>query len=62
MPYVIIHTLTSLDGRIHAIDLPEFHSAALQYERLALHADEQVFNVNGYLRAPRNQPAQCPQQ
>lgn len=48
-PYVIIHTLTSLDGRIHAIDLPEFHSAALQYEQLALHADHQVFNLQGYL-------------
>lgn len=48
-PYVIIHTLTSLDGRIHAIDLPEFHSAALQYEQLALHANQQVFNIQGYL-------------
>lgn len=48
-PYVIIHTLTSLDGRIHAIDLPEFNSAALQYEELALHADTQVFNIDGYL-------------
>lgn len=37
-PYVIIHTLTSLDGRIRKIELPEFDSAALQYEQLALHA------------------------
>lgn len=48
-PYVIIHTLTSLDGRIHNIDLPEFDSAALQYEQLALHADQQVFDIQGYL-------------
>lgn len=48
-PYVIIHTLMSLDGRIHAIDLPEFDSAALQYEQLALHADQQVLNIQGYL-------------
>jgi riboflavin biosynthesis pyrimidine reductase len=48
-PYVIIHTHTSLDGKIHAIDLPEFHSAALQYQQLALHADRQVFNLQGYL-------------
>lgn len=48
-PYVIIHTLTSLDGRIHAIDLPAFDSAALQYEVLALHADTQVFDIQGYL-------------
>ncbi|WP_372380918.1 dihydrofolate reductase family protein [Xanthomonas sp. NCPPB 1754] len=48
-PYVIIHTLTSLDGRIHGIELPEFDSAALQYEQLALHADRQVLNIQGYL-------------
>lgn len=48
-PYVIIHTLTTLDGRIHNIDLPEFDSAALLYEQLALHADQQVFHINGYL-------------
>lgn len=48
-PYVVIHTLTSLDGRIHAIDLPEFDSAALQYEQLALHTEHQVLNVQGYL-------------
>lgn len=48
-PYVIVHTLTSLDGRIHNIELPEFESAALQYEQLALHADQQVLNIQGYL-------------
>jgi riboflavin biosynthesis pyrimidine reductase len=48
-PYVIIHTLTSLDGRIHNIELPEFDSAAFQYEQLALHADQQVLNIHGYL-------------
>ncbi|MCJ0765987.1 dihydrofolate reductase family protein [Variovorax terrae] len=48
-PYVIVHTLTSLDGRIHNIELPEFDSAALQYEQLALHADQQVLNIQGYL-------------
>lgn len=48
-PYVIIHTLTSLDGRIHNIELPEFDSAALQYEQLTLHADQQVLNIQGYL-------------
>jgi riboflavin biosynthesis pyrimidine reductase len=48
-PYVIIHTLTSLDGRIHNIELPEFDSAALQYEQLALHAGQQVLNIQGYL-------------
>jgi len=33
-PYVIIHTLTSLDGRIHNIELPEFDSAVFQYEQI----------------------------
>jgi len=47
-PYVVIHTLTTLDGRIHNIELPEFDSAALQYEQLALHADQQVLNIQGY--------------
>lgn len=48
-PHVIIHTLTSLDGKIHAIDLPEFDLAALQYEQLVLHADQQVFDIQGYI-------------
>ena len=48
-PYVIIHTLTSLDGRIHAIDLPEFDVAALQYEQLVLHTDRQMFDIQGYI-------------
>lgn len=48
-PYVIIHTLTSLEGNIDLIDVPEFHSVALQYEQLALHADQQVLDLDGYL-------------
>lgn len=48
-PYVIIHTLTSLEGNIHVIDVPEFHSAALQYEQLALHPDQQRLDIQGYL-------------
>ncbi|MBG6596005.1 RibD family protein [Pseudomonas aeruginosa] len=48
-PYVIIHTLTSLDGRIHSIELPQFDSATLLYEQLALHTDQQVLNIQGYL-------------
>lgn len=48
-PHVIIHTLTSLDGKIHAIDLPKFDLAALQYEQLVLHADRQVFDIQGYI-------------
>jgi riboflavin biosynthesis pyrimidine reductase len=38
-PYATIHTLTSLDGKICEIDLPEFDVAGLQYEQLVLRAD-----------------------
>jgi len=48
-PYVIIHTHTSLDGKINAMDLPEFRSASRQYQELALDPDKQVFNIQGYL-------------
>ena len=48
-PYVIIHTHTSLDGKIHSIDLPEFEAASLQYQELALYPDKQVFNIQGYM-------------
>ncbi|MBE1237577.1 RibD family protein [Phaeovibrio sulfidiphilus] len=48
-PYVIIHTLTSLEGKINSIAVPEFRSAARQYEQLALHPDTQIFNIRGYL-------------
>ncbi|WP_440894805.1 dihydrofolate reductase family protein [Amphibacillus sp. Q70] len=48
-PYVIIHTHTSLDGKIHAIDLPEFKAGSQQYQELALYPDKQVFNIQGYI-------------
>src|SRR5690625_5342853 len=48
-PYVTIHTHTSLDGKIHSIDLPEFEAASLQYQELALYPDKQVFNIQGYM-------------
>lgn len=48
-PYVIIHTHTSLDGKINSIDLPQFESASQQYQELALYPDRQVFNIQGYL-------------
>lgn len=48
-PYVTIHTHTSLDGKIHSIDLPEFEAASLQYQELALYPDKQVFNIQGYI-------------
>lgn len=50
-PYVIIHTHTSLDGKIHAIDIPEFTTTAHQYQRLALDPekhDKRVFNLQAY--------------
>lgn len=48
-PYVIIHTHTSLDGKIHSIKLPEFESASTQYQELALSPEKQFFNIQGYL-------------
>lgn len=48
-PYVTIHTHTSLDGKIHSIDLPEFEAASLQYQELALYPDKQIFNIQGYI-------------
>lgn len=48
-PYVIIHTHTSLDGKIHSIDLPEFRSASRQYQELALMPGKQVLDIDGYL-------------
>ncbi|MEX6324944.1 dihydrofolate reductase family protein [Providencia hangzhouensis] len=48
-PYVIIHTLISLDSNINSINVPEFRSAAYQYEQIALHADTQVLNIQAYL-------------
>lgn len=48
-PYVIIHTHTSIDGKINGMDLPEFRSASRQYQEIALDPDKQVFNIQGYL-------------
>lgn len=48
-PYVIIHTHTSLDGKINAIDLPGFRSASRQYQELALMPGKQVLDIDGYL-------------
>ncbi|PTQ84289.1 riboflavin biosynthesis pyrimidine reductase [Trichococcus patagoniensis] len=48
-PYVIIHTHTSLDGKINSMKLPEFQSASQQYQELALDPEKQVFNIQGYL-------------
>lgn len=48
-PFVIIHTHTSLDGKINSIDLPEFRSASRQYQELALTPGKQVLDIDGYL-------------
>lgn len=36
-PYVIIHTHTSLDGRIHVVGSPKFETTSQQYQELAFH-------------------------
>ena len=48
-PYVIIHTHISVDGKIHAVDLPAFESASRQYQELALQPETQIYDIDGYL-------------
>lgn len=48
-PYVIIHTHISVDGKIHAVDIPAFHTASQQYQELALDPDTQIYDIDGYL-------------
>lgn len=48
-PYVIIHTHISVDGKIHAVDIPAFETASEQYQELALHPDKQIYDFDGYL-------------
>lgn len=48
-PYVIIHTHISVDGRIHAVDIPAFDTASEQYQQLALQPDTQIYQFDGYL-------------
>lgn len=48
-PYVIVHTHISIDGKIHAVDIPAFETASRQYQELALTPDTQIYNIDGYL-------------
>lgn len=48
-PYVIIHTHISIDGKIHAVDIPAFETASQQYQELALVPSTQIYNIDGYL-------------
>lgn len=48
-PYVIIHTHISVDGKIHAVDIPAFETASQQYQELALVPETQLYNIDGYL-------------
>lgn len=48
-PYIIIHTHTSIDGKINSMPLPEFQSASQQYQELALYPDKQIFDIQGYV-------------
>ncbi|MEA4948047.1 MAG: RibD family protein [Petrimonas sp.] len=48
-PYIIIHTLTSIDGNINYIEVPEFDESSLHYEEIALHPGKQQLNIQGYL-------------
>lgn len=48
-PYVIIHTHTSIDGKINSIDSPKWKSTTRQYQELSLDPEKNVLNVDGYL-------------
>lgn len=48
-PYVIIHTHVSVDGKIHAVNIPAFETASQQYQELALGPDTQIYDIDGYL-------------
>lgn len=48
-PYVIIHTHTSIDGNIDAMDLPEFETGSRHYQNLALTPGKQVLEIDAYL-------------
>lgn len=48
-PYVLIHTHISVDGKIHAVEIPAFETASQQYQELALGPDTQMYNIDGYL-------------
>ena len=48
-PYVIIHTHTSIDGKINFIDVPEFETATRQYQEIAMDPEKQRLNIQGYL-------------
>lgn len=52
-PYVIIHTHTSIDGKINFIDVPEFKTATRQYQEIALDPHKQQLNIQGYLNGRR---------
>ncbi|UUX35069.1 RibD family protein [Fundicoccus culcitae] len=48
-PYVLIHTLMTLDGKINSVDVPRFTGTSELYQALALYPDQQVFDIDGYL-------------
>lgn len=64
-PYVIIHTHTSIDGKIKNVDSPAFQTTSEQYQALALYPDLQVFDIKGYLNgrttSEDNQPMETPE-
>ena len=48
-PYIIIHTHTSIDGNIDAMDLPAFEAGSRHYQDIALTPERQVLNIDAYL-------------
>lgn len=48
-PFVVIHTHTSLDGKIKTVKSPRFKTTSQQYQDIALTPDAQFYDIDGYL-------------
>lgn len=48
-PYLIIHTHTSIDGKINSMDSPKWKATTRQYRELSLDPEKNILNVDGYL-------------
>ena len=48
-PYVIIHTHTSVDGKINRIESPKFPAVSRQYQAVSITPETSILKIDGYL-------------
>jgi len=48
-PYLVIHTHTSIDGKINPMDSPKWKATTRQYQEVSVGSEETILNVDGYL-------------